>query len=212
MPKSFRIAHLDEVERISNGPLWRPVRRTLGVTGFGVNAYTAARPGDELIEPHDETSVGSGGHEELYVVICGAARFTIDGEQVAAPAGTMILVPVGVHRVATAAEPETTVLVVGGVPRSAPVSPFEHWYAAQPAYQRGDYEEAVAIASEGLAEHPEHPTLQYQLACFQALAGHRDAALEHFAIAARGNPEVIEWAVGDEDLDSIRDDPRFPSA
>lgn len=195
-----------------DGMLWRPIRRTLGVTGFGINAYTAAKAGEQVIEPHDENSAGAGGHEELYLVAAGAAEFTIDGEQVAAPAGSLILVPVAVHRAATATEDETTVLVLGGVPGSAlPVSPFEYWYAAQAPYLRGDYDEAVAIASEGLADYPEHPSLHYQLACYQALAGRPDEALEHFNLAARGNPEVIRWAADDADLDSIRDDARFPS-
>ncbi len=97
--RTFHVAHLDELDRVAvAGTLWRPVRRTLGVTGFGVNAYTAAEPGDELIEPHDETSHGAGREEELYVVVTGEAVFEIDGERVDAPAGTMILVPVGTHR------------------------------------------------------------------------------------------------------------------
>ena len=37
-----------------------------------------------------------------------------------------------------------------------PRSPFEHYYAAQPAYDAGDYDRAVAIAGEGLADWPEH--------------------------------------------------------
>jgi tetratricopeptide (TPR) repeat protein len=209
----FRIAHLDGLDRV---PLehgqWRPIRRALGVTGFGINAYTAARAGEHVIEPHDETSAGAGGHEELYLVASGAAEFTIAGERIEAPSGTLILVPVAAHREATATEDETTVLVVGGVPGSAlPVSPFEYWYAAQLPYERGDYDEAVAIASEGLADYPDHPTLHYQLACYQALAGHPDEALEHFAIAAAANPEVIAWAADDDDLASIREHPRFPS-
>lgn len=196
-----------------DGMLWRPIRRTLGVTGFGINAYTAAKAGEQVIEPHDETSAGAGGHEELYLVAAGAAEFTIDGERVAALAGSVILVPVATHRAATATEDETTVLVIGGVPGSAlPVSPFEYWYAAQAPYLRGDYDEAVAIASEGLADYPEHPSLHYQLACYHALAGRPDEALEHFNLAARGNPEVIQWAADDADLESIRDDARFPSS
>ena len=35
------------------------------------------------------------------MVVAGAAVFEIDGERVDAPTGTMILVPVGVHREAT---------------------------------------------------------------------------------------------------------------
>lgn len=212
--RRFAITHLDELERVPfEDMLWRPIRRPLGVTAFGINAYTGARVGDSVIEPHDETSAGAGGHEELYVVVSGAAEFTIDGERVEAATGSLILVAVGSHRAATATADETTVLVIGGEPGSGlPASPFEHWYAAQGPYARGDYDEAVAIASEGLADYPEHPTLHYQLACFHALAGRPEEALEHFGVAARGNPEVIEWAADDEDLDSIRDDPRFPRA
>jgi tetratricopeptide (TPR) repeat protein len=204
--EAFRITDLDRLDRVAMGTmLWRPIRRTLGVTGFGINAYTAVNAGDELIEPHDETSAGAGGHEELYVVVSGHAAFEIDGEEVDAPVGSMLLVAVGTHRAAKAAEAETTVLVIGGVPGTAlPVSPFEHWYAAESAYQRGDYEEAIAIASEGLGDWPDHPSLHYQLACYNALAGHEEKALEHFRRAREGNPEVLEWAADDEDLDSIR--------
>jgi tetratricopeptide (TPR) repeat protein len=212
--RPFSVAHLDELDRVAvAGTLWRPVRRTLGASGFGVNAYTAAEAGDDLIEPHDETSPGAGREEELYVVVAGEAVFEIDGERVDAPTGTMILVPVGTKREAKAAAPESTVLVVGGPPGAAlPPSPFEYWYAAEPAYARGDYDEALAIASEGLEHYPDHPTLNYQLACYQALAGRTDEALERMRIAADSNPDVIEWAAGDADLDSIRDDPRFPRA
>jgi tetratricopeptide (TPR) repeat protein len=210
--RRFQITRIDELERIPlEGNQWRPIRRALGVTGFGINAYTAAEAGDEVIEPHDETSAGAGGHEELYLVTSGAAEFTIEGERVEAGVGTLILIPVAAHRVATATEPGTTVLVIGGVPGSLPVSPFEYWYAAQAPYSRGDYDEAVAVASEGLADYPEHPTLHYQLACYNALAGHPDEALEHLRIAKAGNPQVLEWANDDADLDSIRDDPRYPS-
>ncbi len=208
----FQVTHIDGLERVPlDGNYWRPIRRALGVTGFGINAYTAAGSGDEVIEPHDETSAGAGGHEELYVVVSGAAEFTIDGERVEAPSGTLILVPVAVHRVAIATEPDTTVLVIGGVPRSVAVSPFEYWYAAQGPYSRGEYEAAIAVASEGLGAYPDHPTLHYQLACYNALAGHREEAIEHLRIAEAGNPQVLEWASSDSDLDPIRDDPAYPS-
>jgi len=102
----FRHTQLAAVERVENaGLVWRPVRRTLGVTAFGINGYTADRAGDVLIEPHDETSPGAGGHEELYLVASGSARFTIGDHELDAPAGTMLLVPVGVRREAVAAGP-----------------------------------------------------------------------------------------------------------
>jgi tetratricopeptide (TPR) repeat protein len=100
------------------------------------------------------------------------------------------------------------VLVIGGKPGGAlPVSPYEHWYAAQPAYEAGDYARAVAIASEGLRDWPEHPSLHYQLACYEALAGHREPAIDHLRIAYANNPATREWAAGDNDLRTVRDDP-----
>lgn len=208
-----RSVHLDAVERLDLGEpaRWLSLRRALGVTAFGINAYEATSAGDELIERHDDRSPGSGQHEELYVVMRGRATFTLDGAEHDAPAGTLLRVSPGVERSAIAAESETLVVIVGGAPRAAmPPSPFEYWYAALPAVRAGDPQAAVAVASEGLEFHPDHPQLRYQLACFSALAGDRDAALDHLAVAVRGRPEVLEWAADDEDLDSIRDDPRFP--
>jgi tetratricopeptide (TPR) repeat protein len=204
------VLHLDDVDRIalSGEGLWRPIRRALGVTAFGINAYTADQVGGPLIERHDETSPGAGGHEELYLVMSGRARFEVGGEEVDAPAGTLLLVQPGTERAASAAEPETTLLVIGGKPGSMlPVSPYEYWYAAQPYYDSGDYARAVEIASEGLADWPDHPSLHYQLACYEALGGNREKAIDHLKIAYANNPETREWAAGDEDLDSIRDDP-----
>jgi tetratricopeptide (TPR) repeat protein len=204
------VLHLDDVDRIALGGegLWRPIRRALGVTAFGINAYTAEEAGGPLIERHDETSFGAGRHEELYLVMSGRARFEVGGEEIDAPAGTLLLVEPGTERAASAAEAETTVLVIGGKPGSMlPVSPYEHWYAAQPFYDSGDYAQAVAVASEGLADWPGHPSLHYQLACYEALGGNREKAIEHLKIAYANNPETREWASDDEDLDSIRDDP-----
>src|SRR5919199_5457569 len=116
---TYSVLHLDELERIPlEDGIFRPIRHALGVTAFGVNAYTGDQPGDRVIETHDETSMGAGAHEELYFVATGEAAFEIDGEQVAAPTGTMLLIPPGTTRGATAAAPDTTVLVIGGKPGS----------------------------------------------------------------------------------------------
>ena len=59
-----------------------------GIQAFGINAYTAEKAGDVVVEEHDEKGDGgAGGHEELYVVVSGRARFTLAGESVDAPAG-----------------------------------------------------------------------------------------------------------------------------
>ncbi len=213
MHPPFEVTRLQELERIALGDMiWRPIRRTLGVTAFGINAYTGADPGAQVIEPHDETSTGAGGHEELYLVITGHAAFIVGGEPVDAPAGTLVLVPPGVPREATARAADTTIVVVGGKPGAGlPVSSYEHWYAAEPAYAAGDYDEAIAIASQGLADAPDHPVIHYQLACYHALAGRRAEALAALRVAVEGEPRTRAWAADDADLDSIRDDPAYPA-
>jgi tetratricopeptide (TPR) repeat protein len=203
---SYAVVRIDALERarLAEAGWWRPVRRALGLTAVSANAYTADAAGAPLIELHDELSPGAGGHEELYVVLTGAATFTIAGDTIEAPAGTLLRVDVGVPRSAVASAASTTVLVVGGRPQSAmPPSPFEYWYAAQPAYDAGDYERAIAIASEGLAHYPEHGGLNYQLACFHALGGDTDEAARHLRIAFEADPRTRAWAEDDHDLDGV---------
>lgn len=206
------VIRLDEVDSISvAGVNWLPLRRALGATGFGIAAFTAGQAGEHLIEPHDETSGGAGGHEEVYVVIAGRARFTLGDEELDAPAGTLVRVPVGLHRSALAEEAATTVLAIGGVPGAAlPPSAYEYWFLAEPAYRAGDYERAIEIASQGLADYPDHPSLRYQLACYCSLAGRGDEAMEHLGAAFAANPETRNWARRDSDLDPIRNRPDYP--
>jgi len=211
---AYRVAHLDDLDRIEvAGGQYRPIRRRLGVRAFGINAYTAAKAGDQVVEHHHEGE-GSGRQEELYMVVAGHAEFTVAGETIDAPAGTMVFIPdLTAKRGAVARSDDTTVVVIGGpADRPIPTSPFEYWFAAEAPYSEGDYDRAVAVASEGLAEWPESGQLNYQLACFHALAGRREKALKHLATAVASEPKAAEWASGDSDLDSIRDDPAFPRA
>ncbi|HKV66755.1 MAG TPA: tetratricopeptide repeat protein [Gaiellales bacterium] len=215
MSDSYRVAHLDDLDRIAvAGGQYRPIRRRLGVRAFGINAYTADRAGQQVVENHTEgAGGGSGRQEELYMVVAGHAEFTVAGETIDAPAGTMVFVPdVNARRGAVATADGTTVLVVGGPADSPiPTSPFEYWFAAEAPYTAGDYDRAVEVASEGLAEWPESGQLNYQLACFHALAGRREKALEHLAVAVANDPRAAEWAADDSDLDAVRDDPSFPN-
>src|SRR4051812_16336718 len=172
----MRHTHIDELERIPyEFGVYRPIRRALGVSAFGVNAYSA----DEgwVIEPHDEVRTNE---EELYLVFSGHAEFVVDGETLDAPAGTLVLVPPAAHREATARAAGTTVFAVGAVEGAAgTVSPWEYWRTAEPAYRAGDYARAYEIASEGLAEHPDNGSLHYNLACYAALGGRLELAREH---------------------------------
>jgi hypothetical protein len=111
------IVALDEIPRAAEpcDPSldWRPVRDHLGISAFGVNAFLGAEPGDRVVELHDERGAG---HEELYVVVRGAARFVVDGEEHAVPAGSVVLVAPERTREAFATQPGTAVLAIGATP------------------------------------------------------------------------------------------------
>lgn len=192
---------------------WKPLRRPLGVRAFGVNAYWAESAGDELIESHDELGGGAGKHEELYVVIEGAGRFTVAGEEFDAPAGTVVFVrDPRVKRGAVATEPNTTVIAVGGAAGEPyRVSPWEWVAESIPAWRSGDFASARNTIGAGLQKHPDNPGLLYDLACVEALDGDADLALEHLRRAVELKPEYAKDAQQEEDFASIRADPRFPA-
>jgi tetratricopeptide (TPR) repeat protein len=185
--------------------------RQLGVRGFGVDAYFAPNAGDQLIEPHDETGSGSGGHAELYLVLSGRARFVVGTSEIDAPEGTIVYVPdPETRRGAHAVQGDTSAVVVGcPADRELPISPFEFWFVAEQPYNEGDYDRAIEIVTQGLEHWPEHPTMLYQLSCYHALAGRSEEAIGYFERAVAGSPDLAEGARRDSDLDSIRDDPRF---
>lgn len=108
-------------------PDWKPVRIFFGIRSFGTNAYVARRKGDELVEEHTEIEDSGTKHEELYFVAGGHARFTIDGEEVDAPAGTFLYIrDPSITRSARAEEDDTALLAIGGTPGEAfDVSPWE---------------------------------------------------------------------------------------
>jgi hypothetical protein len=209
--RSLHIRDIDPIPILHGTVQWRPVRKTLGVRAFGINAYSGEKTGDQVIEEHDELGGGGGAHEELYVVLEGRATFTIDGEQFDATAGTMVFLPdPSSKRVAYAAEPETTVLAIGGpVGRAFAVSPWETSFEAQPAAEEGDYDRAYDIVAAGLADHPQNASLHYNLACYRALGGHRDDALRLLATGVELDAALKDWARQDTDFDSLRDDPEF---
>jgi tetratricopeptide (TPR) repeat protein len=208
--RPFESVHLSELDAVpvSETLVWRPVRRRLDVRAFGVNAYTAESAGDEIVEEHDELGTGAGHHEELYFVAAGHARFVLDGQEIDAPAGTFVFVrDPAVRRAAQATAPDSTVLALGGRRGEAfEVSPWEHYFAAIPHARAGDYDTAVSVVEGGLGDNPDNPSLLYNLACFEALAGRRADALAHVRRAFELDPKTREWAETDSDLDSIRDD------
>ena len=211
--KGWESAHIDELEALpvdEQGLVWRPVRRRFGIEAFGVNAYTAAKEGDRVVEEHSERT---NAHEELYFVARGRAVFALDGEELDAPAGTFVFVRPGTRRGAIAREADTTIVAVGGKPGEPfTVSGWESSFAAFAYLRIGQRERGVALFRETLAEHPDDWAAHYNFACFHALAGERDSALEHLRRAVALNPEARELARTDGDFDAIREDPGFASA
>jgi mannose-6-phosphate isomerase-like protein (cupin superfamily) len=210
--RTLRISELEPIPAVGGTLHWHPLRHALGVTAFGVNAYTAPAAGRDVVEDHDETREPDGGHEELYVVLAGHARFTIDGEEVDAPAGTCIFLPdPKSRRHAVAVVADTTVLAVGGEPgKPFEVSAWEWSFRANPHIEAGEWEKAAELLLDGLREHPGDGSLLYNLACCEAQLGRLDEANAHLREALAGDERVREWAADDADIDPLRERPDFP--
>ncbi len=208
--RSVRIEEIDPLAVVDGRLLWHPVRRTLDVGAFGINAYTARNQGDDVVEEHTEETYG---HEEVYVVLKGRATFTLDEETLDAPAGTVVFVrDPAVKRHARAEEPDTSVLAVGG-PRDEAYepSPWEYSFFAAGKYRAaGDYEAMAAEIAAGLEQHPDSPGLLFNLGRAEALAGRPDDALEHVRRALELKPEWQDVARTDEDLVTVRELPGWP--
>ena len=102
------------------------LRADLDIGAFGASASFQKKAGELVVTEHDEVGPASDGHEELYVVVRGAARFVIDGDEHAVPAGSVVLVPAQSTREAFATERDTAVLAVGATPGTPfSVSPWE---------------------------------------------------------------------------------------
>ncbi len=112
--KTIKIDSASSTRDEDTGADWITLRHQLGVTAFGINAWRAPEPGLQVIVDHDESDSL---HQEVYVVVAGEATFTIDGQEVDAPTGTVIFVEdPSLARVGVAKQPGTTVLAIGAQP------------------------------------------------------------------------------------------------
>src|SRR3954462_15018786 len=161
---SYAVARPDEIDEVNDGrEPFRPVRHHFGITSFGVTAWTARDAGDRIINEHDESEPDA--PQELYLVVQGRAAFELDGDRVAAPAGTFVFAPPGVKRTAFAEQPETTVLPLGGTPGQAyGPNGGELWGPLTPLYEAGEYAEAADRGRQLAAAHPQYAGLLYNLA------------------------------------------------
>ncbi len=166
----MNIVHIDELELIpvcDRGLQWRPIRMRFGIRAFGTNAYTAGCRRQGRGGAHGGAASGM---RRCTSVISGRATFTLDGEEVDAPAGTIVHLPdPSVRRAAVAKEPDTRVLAIGAKPGEAfQPSAWELGFKASKMEPKG----AIACVEEHKDEYPESGAATYfNLACFRALAG-----------------------------------------
>jgi tetratricopeptide (TPR) repeat protein len=196
---------LGDIGEIGGGLPCRPVRHHFGITSFGINAWTGEAPGDRILNAHDEADDA----EELYFVHRGRATFELDGERVDAPAGTFVFAAPAVMRTAFAAEPDTTVLAIGGSAGEAwePVG-WELWAPVEPLFEEGRYAEAADLSRRLVEANPGLPMLPYMLACCELKAGRTDDAIEALR-AALVTKRMRAIAAKDATLNPIRDVPAF---
>jgi hypothetical protein len=200
MPRPPRVVHLDELQAIAGPGTLTWHRAHLGIRAFGTNAYSAAKAGDDVVEPHDENADLA--HEELYFVARGRATFTLDGETFDAPAGTYVFVPdPATHRHAVAAEPDTTVLSFGGPPTFTP-SAWE-WMFRAVALVDSDLEAARAIVEDGLEKHPESPGIRIALARVRLAEGDEAGARAALAEALALEPDAEDYVRQDAALGKL---------
>lgn len=207
MSTGYALAHIDQIAEITDGRQpWRPVRHHFHITSFGVNTWTGHAAGDRILNEHDE----EGENEELYLVHTGRARFELDGEQVDAPAGTLVFAERGVKRTAFAEEPGTTLIALGGEPGKAyHAAGYELWAPLIPLYQEGKYAEAADRGGELADAHPEYAELAYNVACCESLVGRKADAIRHLRIAIEAHEPLRAFAAEDTDLEALRDEPEF---
>ena len=206
------VAHIDELERIElpDGFVWRPVRRRFGIAAFGVNAYSPSEAGGQVVEEHTESQLG---HEEIYLVLRGRARFTVDGDEHELGPGQLVFVrDPALRRGAVGLTDDTVVLALGGKP-GVPhrTSAWEAMFAAVPLMREERWDDAIRLHEEALAELPENPALLYNLACMEARGGRRLDALLHLKRATELEPAWVQVAARDDDFASIRGEPGFPA-
>jgi hypothetical protein len=205
----FAVAHLDEIEELEDvGCHYRPIRHHLGITAFGVTAWTAHAAGDVVVNERDEDDPSA--DEELFLVLQGRAVFDIDGSQVDAPAGTLVFAPPRTKRTASAVDDSTTIVLVEGTPGKAyEARGWELWAPLAPLYQAGRYAEVAERLIDVVAAAPQYPMLFFNLACCESLSGRTTDALAHLRHAIEMSDEFRTAAATDSDLDPIRDEPGF---
>ena len=193
---------------LGTGPRWAMVRTHFGISAFGVNAYIADEAGVDARRRARRARRGSGKHEELYFVASGHATFTVDGDEIDAPAGTFVFVrDPAAKRSAVATRPERRSSIAGGKPGEAfTPSAWERNAPALVHFATGEYDKAIEELERLLAETPDDAGVLYNLACAESLSGkERRRRSSTCARAVELDPNFGELAEKDSDFDAIRE-------
>ena len=114
----FTIKHDDELER--DYGKWVLVRRSLGVSSFGINAVELP-PGEAIPEHHELDR----DHEEVFITLNGDATMVIDGTDHPAPTGTFVRLDPGPVRTVRNDGSETATILIVSAPRSSGYEPMD---------------------------------------------------------------------------------------
>jgi hypothetical protein len=196
----FTVVHLDEIEPLAwrqSDIEWLPLRAALGATLVGMSAYVAHAIGQGLIEDHIETRDGRG-HEEVYLVLSGRASFVIDEHEIDAASGTLIRVGADSRRVATAAEPGTVVLALGGPAVFEPAA--SEWIDRARPWLTRDPARARKLLDELRRLRPDSAAVPLGEALLAQAGGDPDGAREWLRRGAEMTPAFTAAALSEPTL------------
>jgi hypothetical protein len=205
--RGWRALQLEEVDSLPWADTeleWRPLREALGARIVGMAGFSAGRAEQELVEGHTEDN-GGRGQEEVYIVLDGRARFTLDGEELDAPAGTFVRVDPAVHRRAVAVRPRTSVLALGGPPSFEPSA--SEWIERARPHIRSNPALARQIVEELRSARPHSPGIPIAEALLAVGAGDTALATRKLGEVLGEEPGLRTALAQDPDLAPLLDGP-----
>lgn len=162
-----------------------------------MGAYSAERAGQTVIEAHRETEDGRE-HEEVYLVVRGEARFTLDHDMLDAPAGTVVRVAPEVHRGAVALTAPTVVVALGDDPNFEPSA--SEWIERARPLIRSDPSAARRIIDDLREQLPDDPAGDVGEALLLVGRGEQEPAREILRHLIQGRPPLRATLLSDPDL------------
>jgi quercetin dioxygenase-like cupin family protein len=114
--EGLTIRRREEFERSGK---WLLARRGLGLSSFGMNLVEIP-PGDQIPE-HDESERD---HEEVFIVLSGAATLVVEGQEHDAPAGTFARLDPPLRRTVVNRGGEMAAVLIVSAPRTSGYEPL----------------------------------------------------------------------------------------